>query len=69
MQKDIAVRMLKAALDLDTQIGELDGLVSELGEGPERRECASALGNIIGIITKDFIFRVVRQYPELDPDK
>lgn len=69
MQKDMAIRMLRAALDLEVQISELDGLVSELGDGLEKHECARALGSIIGVITKDFVFRIVRQYPELDPDK
>jgi hypothetical protein len=69
MQKDMAIRMLRAALDLEAQIGELDGLISELGDSQERHECARALGSIIGILTKDFVFRIVQQYPELDPDK
>jgi hypothetical protein len=48
---------------------ELDGLISQLDDGEEKKECVRALGNVVCIITQDFVFRVVRQYPELDPDR
>jgi hypothetical protein len=69
MERDIASRILKAALSLEAQIGELDGLVSQLDDDHEKDECARALGDVIGIITQSFVFRIVRQYPELDPDR
>jgi hypothetical protein len=69
MNKDVAKRILDAALALDVPIGVLDTLITQLEDGKEKEECLRALGNVIGIITKDFVFRIVRQYPELDPDK
>jgi len=68
MKKDVAAKMLKAVLALDAPIGELDGLVSRLDDGEEKKECIRALGEVMGIIAEHFFFRVVRQYPELDPD-
>jgi hypothetical protein len=67
MDKDMASRMLKAVLTLETNIGELDLLVSQLNDGKERDEYVHALGNVIGIISENFVRRIVRQYPELDP--
>jgi hypothetical protein len=67
MDKDMASRMLKAVLALENKIGELDVLVSQLNDEKERDEYAYALGNVIGILSENFVRRIVRQYPELDP--
>jgi len=69
MDKDIASRMLTAVVALEGKIGELDILVSQLGDEKERDEYVSALGNVIGILGENFVRRIVRQYPELDPDR
>jgi hypothetical protein len=69
MEKDMAARIVKAAVALDAPIGELDGLISELGDHEEKAEYGRALGDTIGIIAEHFVFRIVRQYPELDPDR
>jgi hypothetical protein len=69
MEKDLASRIVKAAVALDAQIGELDGLISQLDDEKEKAECVKALGDVMGIIAKNFVFRIVRQYPELDPDR
>ena len=68
MDEDMATRMLKVVLALEGKLGELDLLVSQLNDEKEREEYVHALGNVIGIISKDFVRRIVRQYPELDPD-
>jgi hypothetical protein len=65
----MATRLLAAAVALDEPLGALDGVISELEEGDEKNECRHALGDVMGIITRHFVFRVYRQYPELDPDR
>ncbi len=69
MDEDMASRILKAVLTLEAKLGELDLLVGQLNDEKERDEYVRALGNVIGIISKDFVRRIVRQYPELDPDR
>jgi hypothetical protein len=69
MEKDLASRIVKAAVALDAQIGELDGLISRLSDEEEKAECVKALGDVIGIIAKHFVFRITRQYPDLNPDR
>jgi hypothetical protein len=69
MDKDMASRMLNAVLTLEAKLGELDVLVSQVDDEKERDEYVHALGNVIGIISRDFVRRIVRQYPELDPDR
>jgi hypothetical protein len=69
MDKDMASRMLNAVLTLEAKLGKLDVLVSQVDDEKERDEYAYALGNVIGIISENFVRRIVRQYPELDPDR
>ena len=68
MDKGMASRMLTAVLALEAKLGELDVLVSQLND-EERDDYVYALGNVIGIISENFVRRIVRQYPELDPDR
>jgi hypothetical protein len=69
MEKEMAIRLVTAALALDEPIGELDGGISEPDGGEEKNECRRALGDVIGLITRHLVFRVYRQYSELDPDR
>ena len=69
MDKNMASRMLKAVAALEARIGELDVLISQLDDEKERDEYVCALGNVIGIISENFVRRIARQYPELDPDR
>jgi hypothetical protein len=69
MDKDMASRVLKTVAAVEARIGELDLLVSQLNDKKERDDYVTALGNVIGIISENFVRRIVRQYPELDPDR
>jgi len=69
MDKDMASRMLKAVIALEARLGELDILVSQLTDEKERDDYVRALGDVIGTISETFVRRIVRQYPELDPDR
>ena len=69
MDKDTASRMLKAVLSLEAKIGELDVLVSDLKDENERTYYVHALGNVVGMLSEQFVRRIARQYPDLDPDR
>lgn len=69
MEKAVAVRMMEAALSVGDELGKLDSIVSELDDGPEKEELVQALGGIMGVLTRDVVFRIVREHPELDPDR
>ena len=60
---------MEAALSLDEGIGRLDGIVSDMSDGQEKKELVKALGEILRVVTKEFVFRVTREYPDLDPDR
>ena len=69
MEKTVAGRMMEAALSTGNEIGKLDSIVSELEDGREKQELVRALGNIMSVLTRDVVFRIVRDHPELDPDR
>lgn len=69
MEKAVAARIMEAALSLGNEINKLDSIISELKSGREKEELVQALGNIMGVLTREFVFRIAREHPELDPDR
>jgi hypothetical protein len=69
MEKAVAARILDAVLSVGNEIGKLDSIISELDSGREKAELVQALGNIMGILSRDVVFRIARDHPELDPDR
>jgi len=69
MEKVVAARMMEAALSMGDDIGKLDSIISQLDGGREKDELIQVLGSIMSVLTRDFVFRIARQYPELDPDR
>jgi hypothetical protein len=69
MNRDMANQILKAVAALEVRIGDLDVLVSQLDDEKERDAYVLALGNVVDIISENFVRRIARQYPELDPDR
>jgi hypothetical protein len=69
MEKAIAAKIMEAAHSLGKEINILDSLVSQLDSGGEKEAFVHALGNIMSVLTRDVMFRIIRDHPELDPDR
>ncbi len=69
MEKAVAARMMAAALSMGSEISKLDSIVSQLDSGREKEELVQALGSIMSVLTRDVVFRIVREHPELDHDR
>jgi hypothetical protein len=69
MEKAVAAKMMEAALSIGNEINALDSAIGQLDGGREKEELVQALGNIVGILTRGFIFRIAREHPDLDPDR
>jgi hypothetical protein len=69
MEKPVAARIMEAALSMGDEISKLDSIVSELESGREKEELVQALGNIMSVLTREVVFRIARDHPELDPDR
>lgn len=69
MQREAAELVLKSALSLEREVGRLDSQISRLVDPKEKEEFVQALGRILEILARDFVFRIVREHPDLDPDR
>jgi hypothetical protein len=69
MQREAAELVLKSALSLEREVGRLDSQISRLVDPKEKEEFVQALGRIMEILTRDFVFRIVREHPDLNPDR
>jgi hypothetical protein len=66
MDREIAERLMSAALALDQSLGSIDTVISSMPAGPERKAFARALGDMLLLQNEGFIRPVAREYPDLD---
>lgn len=69
MDKSLAAQMLKAARSLDHHLGAVDDVVTLIEDEREKQEYMAALGEVMDLIARKFIFRIFREHPELDDEK
>ncbi len=69
MEKKQASDILESVLALNRPLGQVMDATEALPDGTERAEMVKAVGEILKILTLNIVFPIVRQYPELDPDK
>lgn len=51
------------------QFDAITSLTSEIDDEGERKEIRKTLAQAMQLLAYDLVMRVVRQYPDLDPDK
>jgi hypothetical protein len=69
METAVAARIMEAAFSMGKEINKLDSIISELESGREKEELVQALGNIMSVLTRQVVFRIAHDHPELDPDR
>jgi hypothetical protein len=69
MNKDRAKKILNEIKDMDSSFGKLSELVHGISDESERKLYAKRLGDILGRIYTDLMVPIIREYPDLDPDK
>ena len=69
MDRDTAERIVKAIEDLTPGLNTLDVLSEQITDEEERREFRRKLGNIMILTGFDLLMPIVKQFPDLDPDK
>ena len=68
MDRSTGVRILAAIDRLAPGFNEIDAATLEIADENERREFRKTLGDAIGLVAYELTMKVVRQYPDLDPD-
>ena len=68
MEKPLASRLIEALVALDGPIDKVNDLIFEIADPDEKRAFIHALGDVMGDTYKLMIL-ILRQYPDLDPDR
>jgi hypothetical protein len=69
VEKTQARSILRAIESLGGDLNKIDDLIRDLPDGDERKALLQVLGTVMGMLVTDIMHPIVRQYPELDPDK
>lgn len=69
MEKSAASEIIKAVLQLSDQLSVIEQQLRGLSDGIERKSLLRSLGSIMVDLDIGLIRPLVRQYPDLDPDR
>jgi hypothetical protein len=68
MDRNLAERMVKAIDDLNQTMNALDSLSAEIADENESRKFRRTLGTIMAE-SVGLLMPIIRQFPDLDPDR
>jgi len=69
MQKSVAESLMKEMLDIGEHLNAADQLVGKLDDVQELNNYKRAIGNLMGLIYTEVMVPIIKNYPDLDPDK
>ena len=69
MERKTAAKIVESTVSLNDKIGDVDLAISEVIDENEKSQFVTALGNILGIIRKDILVPILKEYPDLNPYK
>ncbi|TDQ83411.1 hypothetical protein A8950_1698 [Dongia mobilis] len=69
MQRALAEQMMDALLRLGPGFNEIDALAREIEDADERGRFIRKLAEGMSVMGYELVMHIVRQYPDLDPDK
>lgn len=69
MERQTAESLLAVLMRMDNSFDEITSLTYEIGDEAERRAFRRSVAEAMHILSFDLVMRIVRQYPDLDPDK
>lgn len=69
MERRIGEKLMQLLLSLDEPLNEATALSRELADPEEQKAVRRVIGEVTGRIYTDLMVPIIRQYPDLDPDK
>lgn len=69
MDRQTAESLLAALRRLDSSSDEITSLTYRIDDEAERRAFRRRVAEAMHILSFDLVMRIVRQFPDLDPDK
>lgn len=69
MDRPVAKQLIDLLLSLDRPLNDATELSAKIADAEERKAVRRAIGEITARAYTDLIRPIVRQYPDLDPEK
>ncbi|MDA8232395.1 MAG: hypothetical protein M0006_13745 [Magnetospirillum sp.] len=69
MEREAALRIIYSIVAAEKHLGDIDSVISEMPDSDERKQFIAGLGAIMYAINFSFVFKIVKEFPDLDPDK
>jgi hypothetical protein len=69
MDKETAAALIDSLVGLGNAFGDITQLTYRIADEAERRRFRGGVADVMHAINFELIMPLVRQYPELDPDK
>lgn len=69
MQEKIAKELMDTLAALDEPLNKAAELIEQIGDEEERKKFRKGLGGVMAGIYTELELLVIKQYPNLDPDK
>jgi len=69
MERDTATVLMDALLRLGPSFGELTNITYQIEDEAERKFIRRQIASAIHSLGYEIVMHIVRQYPDLDPDK
>lgn len=69
MDRSLAKQLIELALALDAPLNAATELTDQISDTEERTAVRRAIAEITGAAYSELILPIVRQYPDLDPER
>ena len=69
MDRNVAELLMSNLLALDEPLNSSATLVNQIPNKEEQKEFRRGIGEIVGRIYTDLMLPIIKQYPDLDPEK
>lgn len=69
MERDVAEQILNEFMALSQPLNAATEVATAIDEIDERNAVLRGIGDIMGRVYTDLMIPIIRQYPDLDPDK
>ena len=69
MERAIAKQLMRTLAAMNEQLNSATSLTAQIDSKDEQESLRRAIGNVVQMIYIDLMRPVIRQYPDLDPDR
>jgi hypothetical protein len=69
MDKNVAKLLMKKLLEVGGSLSSVTLLVNEIDDKDEQKHLRKSIGEIMSRLYTELMVPIIREYPDLDPDK